>query len=131
TPRPVSSTTPETSQPTVKGKGPIAAAAPLPVRVFQSTGLTPAAWTRTSTSVGSGSGCGISASCRTSGPPNRSWTIARMVALFPGRRVVDPAAGHHGRDDSDLGELVRLAREWVAVEYDEIRKPSGDERAAV
>ena len=45
---------PATSQPTVNGGGPITLAMPLPARVFQSTGLTPDAATRTRTSVGSG-----------------------------------------------------------------------------
>ena len=56
TPTPTASTVPATSQPTVNGGGPITAAIPWPARVFQSTGLTPAAATRTRISVGSGSG---------------------------------------------------------------------------
>lgn len=52
---------------------------PWPARVFQSTGLTPAAWTRTSTSVGRGSGRATSSGVRTSGPPNSLIVTARMV----------------------------------------------------
>jgi hypothetical protein len=69
TPSPTSSTTPATSQPTVNGGSPSTRAMPLPARVFQSTGFTPAARTRTSTSVGSGVGAGASPSSNTSGPP--------------------------------------------------------------
>jgi hypothetical protein len=42
---------------------------PRPDRIEVSTGLTPTAWTRTSTSVGKASGRSISAMPRTSGPP--------------------------------------------------------------
>ncbi|WP_246144501.1 hypothetical protein [Actinacidiphila oryziradicis] len=43
---------------------------PWPSRVFQSTGLTPAACTRTSTSVGGGSGRATRRVVSTSAPPN-------------------------------------------------------------
>ncbi len=78
TPTPTSSTTPATSQPSVKGGSPSTPAMPLPARVFQSTGLTPAARTRTSTSVGSGAGTGASPSSRTSGPPKVDCVMIRM-----------------------------------------------------
>ena len=80
TPRPTASTTPVTSQPTVSGS-PNCAAAPLPARVFQSTGFTPAASTRTRTSVGSGSGTGRLSTSSTSGPPKLCCTIARMESM--------------------------------------------------
>jgi len=83
TPLPTASTTPATSQPTTNGGSPSTADTPLPDRVFQSTGLTPAATTRTSTSVGRGSGRGRSTSSSTSGPPNLVTLIARMVASMP------------------------------------------------
>jgi hypothetical protein len=51
---------------------------PLPARVFRSTGLTPAARTRTFTSVGIGEGSGTSSTFRTSGPPNSRSTAARI-----------------------------------------------------
>jgi hypothetical protein len=66
TPPPKASTVPATSQPTVNGGSP---RKPPRARTFQSTGLTPAATTRTSTSVGAGSGFGNSVSSSTSGPP--------------------------------------------------------------
>ncbi|GAA3157533.1 hypothetical protein GCM10020001_096940 [Nonomuraea salmonea] len=72
TPKPVSSTTPETSQPSTNGGSPSTAAMPEPWRVFQSTGLTPAACTRTKISVGRGTGRGTSARRSTSGPPKVS-----------------------------------------------------------
>ena len=50
--------------------------ASLPSRVLKSTGLTPAARTRTWTSVGIGSGASTSSSRSTSGPPSSCWTIA-------------------------------------------------------
>src|SRR5690606_41893048 len=62
TPRPTASTVPATSQPTVIGGGPSTEAIPAPARVFQSTGFTPAAPTRTRTSVGRGSGSSASPS---------------------------------------------------------------------
>ena len=67
TPTPTASTVPATSQPTVNGGGPITVAMPPPARVFQSTGLTPAAATRTRISVGSGSGTGAWPTSSTSG----------------------------------------------------------------
>ena len=80
TPGPTASTTPVTSQPTVSGR-PNCAAAPLPARVFQSTGFTPAASTRTRTSVATGSGTARLSTRRTSGPPNSCCTIARMESM--------------------------------------------------
>jgi hypothetical protein len=69
TPEPIASTVPATSQPSVNGGGPSTAAMPAPARVFQSTGFTPAAATRTRISVGSGSGTSAAPTSRTSGPP--------------------------------------------------------------
>src|SRR5882757_9159188 len=76
TPTPTAVTSPQTSQPTVKGGSPKTEHIPRPMRVLKSTGLTPAAWTRTWTSVGIGSGIAISSTRRTSGPPSSCWTIA-------------------------------------------------------
>src|SRR4051794_15625811 len=52
-------------------------------RTFQSTGLRPAAATRTRTSVGAGSGRVTSSSSRTSGPPCSRITTAFMGAQYP------------------------------------------------
>src|SRR5574338_170513 len=76
TPGPVRSTMPATSHPIVNGGSPTN---PPLSRVFQSTGLTPAAVTRTSTSVGAGSGSDTSTSSSTSGPPSARCRIARIV----------------------------------------------------
>src|SRR5437763_3118005 len=47
---------------------------------------------------------------------------------IPRRRVVDPAAAEHRRDDLHLAELLRLlASERVAVEDDEVGEVAGDE----
>ena len=54
---------------------------PRPARVFASTGLIPAARTRTRTSVGIGSGRSACSRRRTSGPPNSRSTTARIRAL--------------------------------------------------
>ena len=67
TPPPTRSTTPDTSQPRTGGRQERRRAPP--TRVFQSTGLTPAACTRTRTSVGIGSGVGRSTGSRTSRRP--------------------------------------------------------------
>ena len=80
TPTPTASTVPATSQPTVNGGGPITLAMPPPARVFQSTGLTPAAATRTRISVGNGSGTGARPTSSTSGPPVVRWVTMRMLS---------------------------------------------------
>src|SRR4249920_509427 len=49
-----------------------------PARVLKSTGLRPAAWTRTSNSPARGDGCGTSVSAVRSGPPYAVRTKARM-----------------------------------------------------
>src|SRR5580765_5485047 len=62
------------------------------------------------------------------GPPCR---VRREGAnLQPGRRVVNPAAADHRRHDLDLGQLLRLEGERVAVEDDEIGQIAGHEAAA-
>ena len=94
TPAPTASTVPATSHPTVNGGGPSTAAMPEPARVFQSTGFTPAAATRTRTSVGSGSGRAASPISRTSGPPVDRCVITRIVSTarcLPPRRGRSPA----------------------------------------
>ena len=78
TPKPGCSTVPETSQPSTKGGSP--RNTPW-ARVFQSTGLTPAACTRTRTSVGPGSGRATSASSNTSVPPSSVWRTTRMTVM--------------------------------------------------
>src|SRR4051812_24818328 len=50
--------------------------------------------------------------------------------LAPGWGVVHPAAADHRRDHPQLPQLLGLAREWVAVEHDEIGEAAGDERAS-
>src|ERR671922_269641 len=82
-PTPSPRTPPATSQPTVKGGDP---SMPPLERVFQSTGLTPAAATFTRTSVGAGSGRSTVTSSSTSGPPSDRWRMARTSAL----PVLDP-----------------------------------------
>src|SRR4051812_21278409 len=83
TPKAVASTTPATSHPRTNGGSPSPRLLPPFVRVFQSTGLTPAACTRTSTSVGSGSGLGRSTTSSTSGPPRRETCTARTEGVRP------------------------------------------------
>ena len=99
TPGPTASTMPATSQPTVNGGRPKTGAIPPPERVFQSTGFTPAAITRTRTSVGSGSGTGSSSSPSTSGPPTSCWTIARIAGVYH----VLSSAGCRGSGDRPPG----------------------------
>src|SRR5215208_3292086 len=76
-------------------------------RTFQSTGLTPAAATRTRISVGAGSGRPASCSSRTSGPPCSCITIActRSVSLGDEADVAPTA-----RDSLPLGRR-RFVRE--------------------
>lgn len=69
TPAPVSSTTPATSQPGMTGKTASMTASRYPAWIFQSTGLTDAAFTRTSTVSTPSFGFGTSPYSRTSGPP--------------------------------------------------------------
>src|SRR5258708_35314888 len=64
----------------MKGGGPTQRATPSPCRVLRSTGLIPAAITRTSTSVEIGVGLSTSAQMSTSGPPKRVTWTARMDA---------------------------------------------------
>src|ERR1700681_67785 len=62
----------------MKGGAPTQRATPSPRRVLPSTGLTPAAITRTSTSFEMGAGISTSAQTSTSGPPKRVTWIARI-----------------------------------------------------
>src|ERR1700742_757022 len=91
TPTPTSVTVPATSQPIVIG-GSTIPAIPFPARVLKSTGLIPAAWTRTWTSVAIGLGAGTSSSSSTSGPPKEGWTIA-----LTGRSYGPHPDSKHGR----------------------------------
>jgi hypothetical protein len=74
----MSSTTPLTSQPRMNGGS--QSSGNCPDRTAASTGFTPTARTRTSTSVGNGTGRCTSVNSSTSGPPKACWPIARMVA---------------------------------------------------
>src|SRR5918995_1101489 len=87
TPSPTSSTVPATSQPRIIGGSPIASRRPPCSRVFQSTGLIPAAVTLTRTSVGIGFGRSTSLTSRTSGPPN-----SRITTAFTSRSSHSPIA---------------------------------------
>jgi hypothetical protein len=78
TPGSMSSTTPLTSQPRMNGGSP--SIGKRPDRTTASTGFTPTARTRTSTSVGNGTGRFTSANSSTSGPPKVRWRIACIVA---------------------------------------------------
>ena len=79
---PAASTTPAASIPATRAFGLVSptpmsrATSGSPRRMCQSAGLSAAACTRTSTSPGPISGTSVSASRRTSGGPNLSWTIA-------------------------------------------------------
>ena len=48
----------------------------------------------------------------------------------PGRRVVHPAAADHRRDDLDLAQLLRLDRERVAVEDDEVGEQAREQASS-
>src|SRR5215207_3707799 len=94
---PTASTTPAASTPATRAFGLLRPTSPMsratrgsPRRMCQSAGLSAAACTRTSTSPAPTSGTSMSASRRTSGGPNRSWTIA----FIKSPRVVTPG---HGR----------------------------------
>src|ERR1700712_1003680 len=113
TPPPTAVTSPQTSQPTVKGGSPNTDDIPRPMRVLKSTGLTPAARTRTWTSVGIGSGASTSATCRTSGPPSSCWTIA-----FTGP-ILGPLLGRSSRSLRSLS-LKWLSR--IAVDTSALRE---------
>ncbi len=96
TPKPTASTVPETSQPRVKGGSPSSQARPWPALVLVSTGFTPAACTRTSTSVGPGSGRSVRVIRRTSGPPKVSWVRAFICVLMQPNLPGGRAAGKDG-----------------------------------
>src|SRR5262249_2343353 len=80
-------------------------------RVFQSTGLTPAAATRTSTSVGVGAGLGTSTRSSPPGPPSVSWRTARMVVslliprLLPAVNNVVYRPALPGREEQPIGAV--------------------------
>src|ERR1700742_3373537 len=116
TPPPTLVTSPQTSQPTVIGKPPMLDDAPRPIRDLKSTGLTPAARTRTWTSVGIGSGASTPSSRSTSGPPNSCWTIAFTRPIL-------------GRDPERRGRgcvsLRSLSLKWlsrIAVDVQPLRE---------
>src|SRR4051794_30563610 len=106
TPNAVASTTPATSHPRMNGGSPSPRLLPPFVRVFQSTGLTPAASTRTRTSVGSGSGLGTSTSSSTSGPPSRETCTARTEGVRPleSERLRSSQRRHRLRDRGVPGQ---------------------------
>src|SRR5688572_19217498 len=85
---------------------------PWPSAVYRSTGLTPAARTRTRTSVGKGWGRGSSVTASTSGPPKRVTLIARMVSVIGG--IVTDVSTHElsVRD----GVVVKRFRSWARGE---------------
>src|SRR3954453_2898118 len=67
----------------------------------------PAASTRTSTSPSPGCGSGAARSCRTSGPPWRSKTTARMVLISPLRQGGPMVGGAGTRTPHELELLER------------------------
>jgi hypothetical protein len=90
------STRPAASTPATRAFGLVIPTSPMsramrgsPRMMCQSYGLSAAACTRTSTSPAPASGGSVSTSCRTSGGPNRSWTIA----FIRSPRVVTPCRG--------------------------------------
>ena len=92
---PAASTTPAASIPATRAFGLVRptpmsrATSGSPRKMCQSAGLSAAACTRTSTSPAPTSGRSVSASRRTSGGPNLSWTIAFTGScLVSSRRVV-------------------------------------------
>lgn len=92
TPSPVSSTTPANSLPGVAGSGVGNAASIQPLRILWSTGLTPAALTSTRICPGPAWTSSTRARCRTSGPPNSSYTIASITVSSAACRVPACAA---------------------------------------
>jgi hypothetical protein len=103
TPCPSAATTPATSQPRMNGGGP---RSPPPALVFQSTGFTPAASTRTSTSVPPGSGRGTVTMCSTPGGPSLSWLTARIIfsATVPPSCPCPAAAAGQPPANTDLDD---------------------------
>jgi len=65
--------------------------------------------------------------------PNDQITSSREIRCcfisIPGRRIVRPAAAEHGGYDLRLAQLLRFARERVAVEHDEVGVAAGYQRA--
>src|ERR1700674_3203164 len=99
----MASTTPQTSQPGMNGGDPTQRATPSPRRVLASTGLMPAATTRTSTSVEMSAGLCTSAQTSTSGPPKRvAWTAR-----------IDVSGGRE-EDDLELRVVVQRVRSGLA-----------------
>src|SRR5262245_47829013 len=82
-------------------------------RVFQSTGLTPAAATRTSTSVGLVAGFGPSVSRSTSGPPSSVCCTARIVA---------------GLGPAVIGDVSAAPRCVLYTRQGELRRRGGHDR---
>jgi len=117
---PAASTTPAASTPATRAFGlvsptPISrATSGSPRRMCQSAGLSAAACTRTSTSPAPTSGRSVSASRRTSGGPNLSWTTAFIGSrLMSSRRVVvidtrPPYCERHLLDDLATSSPGRL-----------------------
>ncbi len=78
TPSPRPATSPAKSDPIVRGRPPRTSGRKLPVAIFQSTGLTLAARTRTSTSPRAGTGIWTSSSFSVSGSPKEWYRAASM-----------------------------------------------------
>src|SRR6266496_3488979 len=107
---PTASTRPAASTPATRAFGLVSPTSPMsramrgsPRITCQSYGLSAAACTRTSTSSAPTSGRSVSASRKTSGGPNRSWTIA----FIRSPRVVAPCRG------GDAGRAFRSNRRGV------------------
>src|SRR5689334_1190267 len=125
TPKPTSSTVPDTSQPRVNGGSPSAQATPAPARVCQSTGFTPAACTRTRTSVGSGTGRAAWPSVSTPGAPKLCWTTAVIWADADTR-----TSGSFRAPDAAAGQPCSAARThailgWVVTRKGRRHSPAG------
>ena len=80
-----------------------------------SVGLTVAAVTRMRTSPAAGCGSGISATPRTSGPPNSVIATARIAEMVPGRRGKASRSVRSDRGPSAAGSRVAMKRDRVAA----------------
>ncbi len=83
---------------------------------IQSVGLTPAAWTRTSTSVGRAPGGRPPPPRARSGPPNPSCPIARIACLSVSSSVVRDPACRHGRSPVRVARSPTCARIWPCID---------------
>src|SRR5690606_21589239 len=107
TPSPIAVIVPAPSKPTRRGSV-IGGSGRIPARCLTSTGFTPAASIRTTTSPGPATGSGTSTRRRTSGAPISVWTIARAMhsgyRSAAGERLHDPLRRYRLRGAQTLRE---------------------------